>query len=317
MRIAVDAMGGDYAPGEVIKGTVEAVNQLGIETLLVGDKQVIENELGRYSYPEGKIRVAHCTQVVEMNEHPALALRKKKDSSILVATSLVKEGIADALVSCGNTGAQMTAAVLVLGRLEGIERPAIAAHIPVKNGYTILLDIGASVDCKPRQLVQFALMGGAYASVLTGGQNPSIGLLSNGEEEAKGNQAVIEAHAMLKAIPGINFIGNVEGRDIFQGKSEVVVCDGFVGNIVLKSVEGFMSLVMDLLKGGSGRSDFGVLNSFDYHQIGGAPLLGIEGISIVCHGSSRAKTVANGIKRAVQCVENDMVSRLKAELKGR
>ena len=315
MRVAVDAMGGDYAPREVVRGAVEAINKLGIEVILVGDQEIVGRELSGLDYDRGKLTVVHSSQVIDMNEHPALALRKKKDSSIVVATGLVKAGEAQAVVSCGNTGAQMAAGVFVLGTVAGVERPAIAANIPLRSGQnTILLDIGANVDCKPRQLVQFALMGSAYASVVNGSSQPSVGLLSNGEEESKGNQAVLEAHAMLKKETGINFIGNVEGRDIFVGKSEVVVCDGFVGNVVLKAVEGFMGLLMDTLKEALSPEALWLLKSFDYNQVGGAPLLGVNGVSIVCHGSSKAQTVTNGVKAAVQCVENDMVGKLKRAL---
>ncbi len=315
MRIAVDAMGGDYAPTEVIKGAVAAVNELGVQVILVGDQEVIERELSGLAYDKDRLTIVHASQVVEMNEHPAMALRKKKDSSIMVATGLVKQGKADAVVSCGNTGAQMAAGVFVLGSIGDIERPAIAANIPLRTGKsTILLDVGANVDCKPRQLVQFALMGAAYASVVNGTASPTVGLLSNGEEESKGNQAVLEAHALLKAEPNLNFMGNVEGRDIFAGKSEVVVCDGFVGNVVLKAVEGFMALIMETLKEALKPEALGLLKAFDYNQVGGAPLLGIDGVSIVCHGSSKARTVANGIRAAMQCVENDMVGKLKAAL---
>lgn len=315
MRVAVDAMGGDYAPREVVRGAVEAINKLGIEVILVGDQEIVGRELSGLDYDRGKLTVVHSSQVIGMNEHPALALRKKKDSSIVVATGLVKAGEAQAVVSCGNTGAQMAAGVFVLGTVAGVERPAIAANIPLRSGQnTILLDIGANVDCKPRQLVQFALMGSAYASVVNGSSQPSVGLLSNGEEESKGNQAVLEAHAMLKKETGINFIGNVEGRDIFVGKSEVVVCDGFVGNVVLKAVEGFMGLLMDTLKEALSPEALWLLKSFDYNQVGGAPLLGVNGVSIVCHGSSKAQTVTNGVKAAVQCVENDMLGKLKQAL---
>jgi len=308
-------MGGDYAPREVVRGAVEAINKLGIEVILVGDQEIVGRELSGLDYDRGKLTVVHSSQVIDMNEHPALALRKKKDSSIVVATGLVKAGEAQAVVSCGNTGAQMAAGVFVLGTVAGVERPAIAANIPLRSGQnTILLDIGANVDCKPRQLVQFALMGSAYASVVNGSSQPSVGLLSNGEEESKGNQAVLEAHAMLKKETGINFIGNVEGRDIFVGKSEVVVCDGFVGNVVLKAVEGFMGLLMDTLKEALSPEVLRLLKSFDYNQVGGAPLLGVNGVSIVCHGSSKAQTVTNGVKAAVQCVENDMLGKLKQAL---
>lgn len=315
MRIAVDAMGGDYAPRELVKGSIEAVaGQSDIKLLLVGDQQVIQDELSRYTYPRDRIDIVHCTQVVEMNEHPSLALRKKKDSSIVVANSMVKHGKADALVSCGNTGAQMAAAVFILGRFAGVERPAIAAQIPIDNSWMVLLDVGANVDCKPRQLVQFALMGQAYASILTGNPHPTVALLSNGEEETKGNQAVIEAYGKLKNMSVPGFLGNIEGRDIFTGKSEVIVCDGFTGNIVLKAVEGFLSLVIEKVKDKIDSNDMVVFKDFDYHQVGGAPLLGVDGVSVVCHGSSRARAVANGIELAARCVQNNMVDRLREAL---
>ena len=208
MRIAVDVMGGDYAPRELVKGSIEAVaGSSGIKLLLVGDQQVIQDELSGYTYPRDRIEVVHCTQVVEMNEHPSLALRKKKDSSIVVANTMVKHGKADALVSCGNTGAQMATAIFILGRFAGVERPAIVAQIPIDNSWMVLLDVGANVDCKPRQLVQFALMGQAYASILTCNLHPTVALLSNGEEETKGNQAVIEAHNQLKNMSVPGFLG--------------------------------------------------------------------------------------------------------------
>lgn len=314
MRIAVDAMGGDHAPQEVVKGCVKAAGLLdNTELILVGDQKVLEHELGRCNWSGKGISIHHASQVIEMNEHPAMALRKKKDSSILVSTMLVKAGQADAVVSCGNTGAQMAAALFAWGRFDGIDRPAIGTLIPRYEGHTVLLDVGANVDAKAEQLVQFALMGKAYAEVALGIKDPRVGLLSNGEEETKGNQVTLAAHASLKTLEGINFAGNVEGRDLFSGRADVVVCDGFFGNAIIKVMEGLMSELMKrLLNAGINPKQF--LQDFDYSQIGGAPLLGVNGVSVVCHGSSRAEAVYNGIVQAERCVTREMVTSLKQSL---
>ncbi|MCR4399548.1 MAG: phosphate acyltransferase PlsX [Syntrophomonadaceae bacterium] len=315
MRIAVDAMGGDFAPAEVVRGALQAARSLGVHVVLVGDESRVRAELDAGGFADEPVTVVHCTQVVEMNEHPALALRRKKDASIAVATGLVREGKADAVVSCGSTGAQMAAAVFILGLFPGIERPAIAANLPMGEGCGVLLDVGANVDCKARQLVQFALMGSAYANALTGVAAPRVALLSNGEEESKGSQAVVEAHARLRAMPGVNFVGNVEGRELFSGSADVIVCDGFVGNIVLKTVEGLAAMVMGALASRLGAAEVrSLLAAMDYNRVGGAPLLGVEGVSVVCHGSSRAEAVANGIGVAARCVEHGMVERVRQAL---
>lgn len=314
MRIAVDAMGGDHAPQEIIKGAVKAAAELNIEVILVGDRETIERELAQYDSPQGNIHIHHASQVVEMDEHPALALRKKKDSSIIVAHMLVKEGQADALVSCGNTGAQLAAAMFILGRFPGIDRPALSVLIPGKAGHTVLLDAGANVDVKVTQMVQFALMGKAYAQVVSGTTNPRIGLLSNGAEETKGNQITVAAHGELKSLEQINFIGNVEGRDIFDDKADVVLCDGFVGNTIIKTLEGFAFTIMDRLDRVEGVDGSELLSDFDYTRIGGAPLLGVDGISIVCHGSSRSGAVFYGIQLAAKCVAGNMVKSVASML---
>jgi glycerol-3-phosphate acyltransferase PlsX len=308
--IAVDAMGGDHAPGEIVKGTVQAAALMDIEVILVGDSARLETELLKHQGPQDKIKIQHAGQVVGMDEHPALALKNKKDASISVATQLVKGKKADALVSCGNTGAQMAAALLVLGRMKGIERPAIATLLPGKTGPTVLLDVGANVDVKPTHLVQFALMGSAYGEIALGKPQPCVGLLSNGEEETKGNQVTITTHSELKSRAGLNFIGNVEGRDFFNGRVDVVVCDGFIGNIIIKTMEGFTSWMMERLSAQGVEQARDMFKDLDYSQIGGAPLLGVEGVSIVCHGSSKSQAVVNGIRMAQKSVEADIVSRL-------
>jgi len=314
MRIAMDVMGGDYAPAETIAGAVEWVQNADDTLILVGREDIIRAELQAYDYPQERIEIAAASEVVEMNESPATAMRRKKDASIFVASRLVKEGRADAVVSCGSTGAQLTAAIFILGRLESIDRPPVVTAMPNSLGsYTLLLDSGANVDCKAQQMLQFALLGKAYASILLGLENPRIGLLNNGEEEGKGNSLVVESYELIKQNQQLNFIGNTEGRDIFTGKADVLVCDGFTGNIVLKSIEGVTAFA-----GKACMQELGHLpeffHKFDYSQVGGAPLLGVDGVSIVCHGSSKRKTVYNGIKLAVECLDKEMVKRQKLVL---
>ncbi|MGE5404870.1 MAG: phosphate acyltransferase PlsX [Candidatus Saccharibacteria bacterium] len=315
MRIAVDAMGGDHAPEEIIKGAVEAAAKLDVNIVLVGDTQVMENVLSQLGAKSDKIYLHHASQVVEMKEHAVTALRKKKDSSIMVATGLVKEGSAEALVSCGNTGAQLAAAMFILGRFEGVDRPPIATVIPGYEKNTILLDVGANVDVKPEQLVQFARMGRAYARVGFGIDEPRVGLLNNGEEETKGNQTAVTAYGQMKEMAELNFIGNVEGRDLFAGKADVVVCDGFLGNTILKTLEGAALMFMNRVAGECGpETAKKIMGDYDYTTVGGAPLLGVDGISIVCHGSSKSEAVFNGIKIAKQCVEGNLIEGLKQSI---
>ncbi|MGE5371010.1 MAG: phosphate acyltransferase PlsX [Solirubrobacterales bacterium] len=315
MRIAVDAMGGDCAPGEIVAGAVEASRDFRLEIILVGDRDIVQRELDQHDVTGTQITICHAPQAVEMNEHATVVLKKKKDASIMIASALVKEKKADALVSCGNTGAQLAAAIFVLGRFDGIERPPIVARVPGVNGHvTAMLDMGANVDVKPAQMVQFARMGGAFARAAMGVKNPRIALLSNGEEETKGNQATLAAHAELKAAPDIHFMGNIEGRDLFAGRADVVVCDGFVGNTVLKTIEGLSQLVMDSLQPVYGPGVLEHLAALDYAKTGGAPLLGVDGISIVCHGRSRREAVCNGIRMACTCVESGLVAAMKNAL---
>lgn len=314
MRIAIDVMGGDYAPVETIAGAMEWIKNADDTLILVGQEELIRAELQVYDYPLERIQIAAASQVVEMNESPATAMRKKKDASIFVASRLVKEGQADAVVSCGSTGAQLAAAIFIIGRLENIDRPPVVTAMPNSKGsYTLLLDSGANIDCKPQQILQFALLGKAYASILLNLENPRVGLLNNGEEEGKGNSLAVESHELLKQSRQLNFIGNTEGRDLFTGKADVLVCDGFTGNIVLKCVEGVAAFAGQACMQELGRlPEF--FQKFDYSQVGGAPLLGVDGVSIVCHGSSKRSAVFNGIKLAVECLNKEMVKRQKLVL---
>lgn len=319
MKIALDAMGGDFAPVEVIKGAVEAAGDPGLEVVLVGDQEVIERELNALSQPLERYQVIHTDEVVGMDEHPAMALRQKPRSSVRLACQAVKEGRAAGMVSAGNSGATMAAATLTLGRLGGIDRPALAAVLPAVKGQVMLLDLGANADCKPAYLQQFALVGSVYMEKVWGIANPRVGLLSIGEEETKGNALVLEAHQLLKSTP-VNFIGNVEGRDIPAGNADVVVCDGFVGNVVLKFGEGLAEGMITTIRAEISKSLLAKLAALalrpafrrvrrrlDFAEYGGAPLLGLRGVVIVTHGRARARAVANAIRAARRAAEQHVV----------
>ncbi|HEY6874104.1 MAG TPA: phosphate acyltransferase PlsX [Geobacteraceae bacterium] len=310
MRVAVDAMGGDNAPVVEVEGAVAAAREFGVPVTLVGDTDRLRQELAKHDCNGLDIVVQHAGEVVGMHDSASDAVRKKKDSSIRVAFDLVKQGRADAVVSAGNSGATMAAGMFVLKRLKGIERPAIAQIFPTLRGKTLVLDVGGNVDCKAIHLVQFAIMGEVYARHVMGIDKPRIGLLSNGEEESKGNELTRETHAILKDIP-LAYTGYVEGRDIFNGTVDVVVCDGFVGNVVLKLSEGLAEAVGKMLKEEikqSFLSKVGYLlsrqafNNFkkkvDYAEYGGAPLLGINGVGMICHGGSNAKAIKNAVRFA-------------------
>jgi len=323
--IAVDAMGGDFAPAEIVKGASLAARE-GVDILLVGREADLRRELGQY--PAGShMEIVDAPEVVEMGEHPALAIRQKRNSSISVATRLCKDGKAAAVVSAGNTGAQMAAALFSLGRLPGIDRPAIATILPTLAGGTLVLDSGANADCKPQHLLQFAMMGGIYSHRVLGVSSPRVGLLNIGAEETKGNELVVEAYQLLRQ-SSLNFVGNVEGREILEGPADVIVCDGFVGNVLLKFAEGLGSALLGMLKENlqqSLRTKIGaalaipafqaVKKAMDYAEYGGAPLLGVNGVSIICHGSSKAKAIKNAISVAQRCVQNRFVDELALNLK--
>lgn len=326
MRIAVDAMGGDYAPGEVVKGVQLAVAEYPVEIFLVGRSEVLEAEMDHQG--QERITIVPASEVIHMDDQPALALRRKKDASIAVATSLLKSGTAMGLVSAGSTGAQMAAALLTLGRLPGIARPAIATFLPTAVGPRVLLDVGANVDCKPQHLLQFAGMGSVYAEKILGIPSPRVGLLNVGVEITKGNELTLATYPLLEK-SGLNFTGNIEPRDIPLGKCDVIVCDGFVGNCILKFGEGLATATFSMLKEELGRHFWSRVGAamlvptlkalgtrFDYSEYGGAPLLGVSGVSIVCHGSSKAKAIKNAIRLAMQCVENRFVEHIGQAMAG-
>ena len=303
-------MGGDHAPREVVSGALLAARELKVPVALVGPEGLLREELGRAGGAGELVSVVNASEVVEMCEQPAIAMRKKKDSSIRVGINLVASGEAAAFVSAGNSGAVMAGALYVLKKVEGIDRPAITATIPTPTGPIVLIDAGANVDCKPAHLVQFGVMGEAYARKILGIASPRIGVVSIGEEEGKGTDLTRETGERLRQSK-LNFVGNVEGRDFFAGKADVFVCDGFVGNVVLKTMEGMASALGHFLKteirksapamlgallaGGAIRS---VRKKLDYTEYGGAPLLGVRGGVVICHGSSDAKAIKNGIRMA-------------------
>lgn len=320
MRIALDAMGGDYAPQETVKGAVEAVRSwTDLEVYLVGRGEAIKPILKETGYHGERLLLIEAPEVIEMGEHPVEAVKKKKQSSLVVANELVQEGKAEAVVSAGSTGAAMVSSLMRIGRLPSVERPGIASVFPTLSGVCVLIDAGANVDCRPSHLVQFAYMGSIYAEKVLGIPHPRVGLLNVGEEETKGNQLVQEVYPILKR-SSLNFIGNVEGRDIPAGKAEVVVCDGFVGNVALKVFEGMASTIFTLLKqeitahlsGKLGglllRPTFArIKRRMDYAEFGGAPLLGLKGVSIIAHGISDTRAIKNAIRVAKESVEKGVV----------
>ncbi len=313
VNIAVDAMGGDEAPGEIIKGVIEAVNQRkDIKIFLAGQEKVIKEELMKYSYTTEQIEVVNAEEVIETSEPPVMAVRKKKNSSIVTALQLVKQGRCDAFVSAGSTGAVLVGGQLIVGRIKGIERPPLAPLIPTKEGVALLIDCGANVDARSSHLVQFAKMGSLYMEHIIGIKNPKVAIVNIGAEEEKGNALVKETFPLLKNCPDINFIGSIEARDIPGGKADVIVCEAFVGNVILKLYEGVGAALLSKVKEGmmsTLRSKIGALlvkpalkktlKTFDASEYGGAPLLGLNGLVVKTHGSSKAHEIANSI---IQCV---------------
>ena len=328
-------MGGDYAPSVNVEGAVETVNEHDdIEIILVGNEPLVKKELESRRYPAGRLSIAHASQVIEMHEPPTAAIRKKKDSSIRVGIELVKAGKADAFVSAGHSGVVMATSLLLLGTSKGVDRPAIATVMPTLKDTFILLDAGANVDCKPENLLQFALMGNTYGKLLLNKPNPKVALLSIGEEDTKGNELTKEAFKLLKGTR-LNFIGNIEGKDMFTGKADVIVCDGFIGNIALKISEGLAETIIKMLKReitsvSTGRIGYlmmkPAIRNFkkrtDYDEYGGAPLLGINGACIISHGRSTAKAIKNALRVASDYarkrvfeeisteIENDLIGRV-------
>lgn len=313
VNVAVDAMGGDNAPAEIVKGAIEAVNEdQRIRVFLVGQEQAIEQELAKYTYPAERVSVITATEVIEPSEAPVMAIRKKKDSSIVKSLGLVKEGTCDAVVSAGSTGAVLVGGQVLVGRSKGVERPPLAPLIPTENGAALLIDCGANVDARPSHLVQFAKMGSVYMEHVIGVKNPRVAIVNIGAEEEKGNALVKETFPLLKDCPDIHFIGSIEARDIPAGHADVVVCEAFVGNVILKLYEGVGGVLINKVKSGmmtSLRSKIGALlvkpalkqtlKTFDLEQYGGAPLLGLKGLVVKTHGSSKAVEIKNSI---LQCI---------------
>lgn len=313
VRVVVDAMGGDNAPGEIVKGAVEAVNlDPAIQVILTGRQEAVQAELAKYTYPKEQIGVVHCDEVIETAEPPVNAVRTKKQSSLVVGMNMVKHQEADAIVSAGSSGAILVGGQTIVGRIRGVERPPLAPLIPTEKGVALLIDCGANVDARPSHLVQFAQMGSIYMENVVGMKNPRVAILNIGAEEEKGNALVKDTYPLLKECPGINFIGSIEAREIPHGGADVIVCEAFAGNIVLKLYEGVASTLLAKVKEGlmsSLRSKIGALlikpalkqtlKSFDASQYGGAPLLGCKGLVVKTHGSATAGDVRNSI---LQCV---------------
>jgi glycerol-3-phosphate acyltransferase PlsX len=330
VRVALDAMGGDHAPGEVVLGAVEAAREYGIGVHLVGKEDLIRAELARYNTQGLDLPIVHTDEIIPMDEHnPSRAVRNK-NTSLVRALQLVKDGEALGAVSAGNSGAMMAASLFTLKRLPGVERPALGGVLPTRDGVCLVIDMGANTDCKPEYLQQFALMGSIYMERIFHMKAPRIGLLANGEEEGKGNEQVQLAHQLLKksaANLNLNFIGNVEGRDISTGGADVVVCDGFVGNVVLKLSEGLSETLIDLIKSEIASDLPGklagavirprlrkMMKRLDYAEYGGVPLLGVNGVAIISHGRSKAKAIKNALRVARQTSETDVTGAIIAGL---
>ena len=322
MRIAVDAMGGDHAPAEIVKGAAEAADEYGIDVSLVGIPAAVQPLLE--SHP--RLKMVPCTQVIGMNEHPAQAVRNKPDSSMAVCARMCKDGRADGWTSAGNSGAVMAAALFIQGRIRGVERPALGSIVPTQDGFAYFLDVGANVDSKPEYMEQFAAMGAVYARQMLGRQRPKVALLSNGEEEGKGDELVRETSRRLKgSLPG--FVGNIEPKDIYAARADVVVADGFVGNVAIKMAEAtadflFRNLREEIPKTLTGKLG-GMLirprvreirDRIDWREFGGAPLLGIDGVAVVAHGRSDARAMKNAIRVTREAVENHLVAKIRAEV---
>ncbi len=325
VKVAVDAMGGDNAPKEIVKGAVEAVNESGkVKVYLVGMQDVLEKELSGYTYQKEQMEIVPASEIIETAEPPVMAIRKKKDSSLVKALNLVKDGTCDAYVSAGSTGATLVGGQVIVGRIKGVERPPLAPLIPTATGCSLLIDCGANVDARPSHLVQFAKIGSVYMENVMGVKNPRVGIVNIGAEEEKGNALVKETFPLLKNCPDINFVGSVEARDIPAGAVDVVVCEAFVGNVILKTYEGVGATLITKVKEGmmtSLRSKIGALlvkpalkqtlKAFDLEQYGGAPLLGLKGLVVKTHGSSKAIEIKNSILQCITFKEQKINEKIK------
>ncbi|MBA5850499.1 phosphate acyltransferase PlsX [Clostridium sp. cel8] len=326
MKIVLDGMGGDFAPASPVSGAVKAVNEKNIDVIITGKKEEIYSELSKYNYDEKRIKVVDAREVISTNEPPVMAVRRKKDSSLVKALNIVKNGEAEAVVSAGSTGAFMTGASLVVGRIKGVDRVALAPIMPGKNGRFMVVDSGANVDCKPKYLLQFAMMGKVYFENVLKVKNPSIGLINIGAEEEKGNELTKTVYKLLKD-SSLNFVGNVEPRNVSDGDVDILVCDGFVGNTVLKMYEGtalnvFKMLKEEIMKSQSAKVGAFLMKNvfknlkkkFDYSEYGGSAFLGSKGVCVKAHGSSEDKAFKNAIFEAEKCVENSVIEKIKLEI---
>lgn len=328
IRIAMDAMGGDHAPEETVKAAVNAVNEKkNIQIILTGDQEKVQAELDKYEYNKEQISLVHTTEEISCNESPVDAIRRKKDSSMVVALKMVKKGEADAFLSAGSSGAVLVGGQVLVGKIKGVERAPLAPLIPTRKGVSILIDCGANVDAKSHHLVQFAKMGSVYMEKIVGIKNPKVAIVNIGSEEAKGNALVKETYPLLKECKEINFIGSIEGDEIHEGKADVIVCEAFVGNVILKHAEGLSKTMISIIKEGmlsSTRSKVGALlvkpalketlKAFDASEYGGAPLLGLNGLVVKVHGSASAKEIKNAIFQCAQFNEEKVNEKIKEQL---
>ena len=325
VKVALDAMGGDNAPAEIVKGAVEALNENDkLKVVTVGDETAIKAELAKYTYDTSRLEIVHTTEVIETAEPPVMAIRKKKDSSLVKAMTMVKNKECDAFVSAGSSGAILVGGQVIVGRIKGVERPPLAPLIPTKTGFSLIIDCGANVDARPSFLVQFAKMGTIYMENVMGVKNPTVAIVNIGAEEEKGNALVKETFPLLKGCPDINFIGSIEARDIPYGMADIIVCDAFVGNVILKLYEGVGAVLISKVKEGmmtSLRSKIGALlvkpalkttmKSFDASEYGGAPLLGLNGLVVKTHGSSKSKEIKNTLIQCVTFKEQNINEKIK------
>lgn len=328
VNVAVDAMGGDNAPGEIVKGSVDAVNaDKRVKVFLVGKENLIKEELQKYEYPSQQVEVVPAEEIIEMAEPPVMAIRKKKDSSIVKALYLVKDGTCDAYVSAGSTGATLVGGQVIVGRIKGVERPPLAPLIPTENGVALLIDCGANVDARASHLVQFAKIGSVYMENVMGISNPRVAIVNIGAEEEKGNALVKETFPLLDNCPEINFIGSIEARDIPAGGADVIVCEAFVGNVILKLYEGVGNVMLKKIKAGitsTFRSKIGALlvkpalkktlKSFDTQEYGGAPLLGLKGLVVKTHGSSKSVEIKNSVLQCIAFKEQKINEKIKEKI---
>lgn len=330
ISIAVDGMGGDHAPAEIVKGAISAIREYSVKIVLFGHKSALiehcNTQEAKSLLQKGLLDIQEAPEVIGMSESPSIAFRKKKNSSIHLGLEWVRDKKADGFVSAGNTGAVLAASTFILGRIDHVERPTLATIIPSQFGPFVMCDVGSNVDCKPRHLAQFAIMANHFAKLVLHIESPRLGLLNIGEEEDKGNSAALDAYQLIKTLP-VNFVGNMEGKDIMLGKSDVIICDGFVGNCLLKFGEGVEAMFSSFFKAeakSSLRSLLGLLilkpsflkfkKNFDYAEYGGAPLLGVNGVSVVAHGKSKERAIKNAIRIAIQTVNSNMVSEITSNI---